>query len=150
MKGPVRLPTKVLKITTRKTVCLVFLLPFQVEVLIALFQPCGEGSKTWDRYELKVHKRLIDLHSSSEIVKQIVRPLPVFQRVESHYVATDEHQLGAGCRSRGHHLGLRGILLTMYHYAVCYLRQHVMTISTTVVSISEHYTCGIQSPTSMA
>ncbi|KAJ7600872.1 ribosomal protein S10 domain-containing protein [Mycena floridula] len=52
VKGPVRLPTKVLKITTRKT-------------------PCGEGSKTWDRYELKIHKRLIDLHSSSEIVKQI-------------------------------------------------------------------------------
>ncbi|KAG8805304.1 40S ribosomal protein S20 [Serendipita sp. 400] len=57
VKGPVRLPTKVLKITTRKT-------------------PCGEGSKTWDRYELKIHKRLIDLHSSSEIVKQIVRVLP--------------------------------------------------------------------------
>ena len=37
-----------------------------------IFQPCGEGSKTWDRYELKIHKRLIDLHSSSEIVKQIV------------------------------------------------------------------------------
>ncbi|ELU37100.1 ribosomal s10p/S20e domain-containing protein [Rhizoctonia solani AG-1 IA] len=53
VKGPVRLPTKVLRITTRKT-------------------PCGEGSKTWDRYELKIHKRLIDLHSSSEIVKQIV------------------------------------------------------------------------------
>ncbi|KAI6024909.1 hypothetical protein PISMIDRAFT_677620 [Pisolithus microcarpus 441] len=52
VKGPVRLPTKVLKITTRKS-------------------PCGEGSKTWDRYELKIHKRLIDLHSSSEIVKQI-------------------------------------------------------------------------------
>ncbi|PAV16537.1 40S ribosomal S20 [Pyrrhoderma noxium] len=52
VRGPVRLPTKVLKITTRKT-------------------PCGEGSKTWDRYELKIHKRLIDLHSSSEIVKQI-------------------------------------------------------------------------------
>ncbi|KAF5383719.1 hypothetical protein D9615_003580 [Tricholomella constricta] len=52
VKGPVRLPTKVLKITMRKT-------------------PCGEGSKTWDCFELKVHKRLIDLHSSSEIVKQI-------------------------------------------------------------------------------
>lgn len=37
-------------------------------------QPCGEGSKTWDRYELKIHKRLIDLHASSEVVKQIVRP----------------------------------------------------------------------------
>jgi small subunit ribosomal protein S20e len=52
VKGPVRLPTKVLKITTRKT-------------------PCGEGSKTWDRYEMRIHKRLIDLHSPSEIVKQI-------------------------------------------------------------------------------
>lgn len=53
VKGPVRLPTKVLRITTRKT-------------------PNGEGSKTWDRYEMRIHKRLIDLHSPSEIVKQIV------------------------------------------------------------------------------
>ena len=52
VKGPVRLPTKVLKITTRKS-------------------PCGEGSKTWDRFEMRVHKRLIDLHSPSEVVKQI-------------------------------------------------------------------------------
>jgi len=53
VKGPVRLPTKVLRITTRKS-------------------PCGEGSKTWDRYEMRIHKRLIDLLSPSEIVKQIV------------------------------------------------------------------------------
>ncbi|XP_065174934.1 small ribosomal subunit protein uS10-like [Sycon ciliatum] len=52
VKGPVRMPTKNLKITTRKT-------------------PNGEGSKTWDRYEMRIHKRLIDLHSPSEIVKQI-------------------------------------------------------------------------------
>eukprot|EP01116_Phalansterium_solitarium_P004429 TRINITY_DN15429_c0_g1_i1.p1 TRINITY_DN15429_c0_g1~~TRINITY_DN15429_c0_g1_i1.p1 ORF type:complete len:127 (+),score=31.80 TRINITY_DN15429_c0_g1_i1:617-997(+) len=52
VKGPIRLPTKFLRITTRKT-------------------PCGEGSKTWDRFEMRVHKRLIDLHSPSEIVKQI-------------------------------------------------------------------------------
>merc|ERR1739840_62903 len=52
VKGPVRMPTKVLRITTRKT-------------------PNGEGSKTWDRYEMRVHKRLIDLHSPSEVVKQI-------------------------------------------------------------------------------
>ncbi len=52
VKGPVRLPTKILRITTRKT-------------------PCGEGSKTWDRYEMRIHKRLIDLNSPSEIVKQI-------------------------------------------------------------------------------
>jgi len=53
VKGPVRMPTKTLRITTRKT-------------------PCGEGSKTWDRYQMRIHKRLIDLHSPSEIVKQIV------------------------------------------------------------------------------
>lgn len=41
VKGPVRLPTKNLKITTRKT-------------------PCGEGSKTWDLYEMRIHKRLIE------------------------------------------------------------------------------------------
>jgi len=52
VKGPVRLPTKILRITTRKT-------------------PCGEGSKTWDRYQMRIHKRVIDLHSPSEIVKQI-------------------------------------------------------------------------------
>merc|ERR1712029_144896 len=52
VKGPVRMPTKVLPITCRKT-------------------PCGEGSKTWDRYQMRIHKRLIDLHSPSEVVKQI-------------------------------------------------------------------------------
>lgn len=52
-KGPVRLPTKTLKITTRKT-------------------PCGEGSKTWDRFEMRIHKRLIDLNAPTEVVKQII------------------------------------------------------------------------------
>ncbi|WPT15008.1 40S ribosomal protein S20 [Picochlorum sp. SENEW3] len=52
VKGPVRMPTKVLKITTRKT-------------------PNGEGSKTWDRFEMRIHKRLIDLQSPAEVVKQI-------------------------------------------------------------------------------
>lgn len=52
VKGPVRIPTKVLRITTRKT-------------------PCGEGSKTWDRYELRIHKRVIDLETSPDMVKQI-------------------------------------------------------------------------------
>ena len=47
----VPLPVK-MRITTRKT-------------------PCGEGTNTWDRFEMRIHKRLIDLHSPSEIVKQI-------------------------------------------------------------------------------
>jgi small subunit ribosomal protein S20e len=52
VKGPVRMPTKHLRIATRKT-------------------PNGNGSKTWDSYEMTIHKRLIDLNSPSEIVKQI-------------------------------------------------------------------------------
>lgn len=52
-QGPVRLPTKVLKITTRKT-------------------PCGEGSKTWDRFQMRIHKRVIDIKSPHDVVRQIV------------------------------------------------------------------------------
>ncbi|QLL34279.1 hypothetical protein HG537_0D01990 [Torulaspora globosa] len=53
-KGPVRLPTKVLKIATRKT-------------------PNGEGSKTWDTYEMRIHKRYIDLEAPVPIVKRITQ-----------------------------------------------------------------------------
>ena len=52
VRGPIRLPTKSLKITTRKS-------------------PCGEGTNTWDRFEIRIHKRIIDLHSPSDVVKQI-------------------------------------------------------------------------------
>ena len=52
VKGPVRMPTKTLKLTVRKS-------------------PCGEGTNTWDRYQLRIHKRLIDLHSPADVVKQI-------------------------------------------------------------------------------
>jgi len=52
VKGPVRMPTKILKITTRQS-------------------PCGEGTNTWDRFEMRIHKRIIDLYSPSDVVKQI-------------------------------------------------------------------------------
>lgn len=52
ISGPVRMPTKVLRITTRKT-------------------PCGEGSKTWDRFQMRIYKRVINLHSPSEVVKHV-------------------------------------------------------------------------------
>merc|ERR1712224_228558 len=51
-KGPVRMPTKKLRLVTRKA-------------------PCGEGTNTWDRFEMRIHKRVIDLHSPSDTVKQI-------------------------------------------------------------------------------
>uniref|UniRef100_A0A8C6GCT0 Small ribosomal subunit protein uS10 domain-containing protein n=1 Tax=Mus spicilegus TaxID=10103 RepID=A0A8C6GCT0_MUSSI len=46
------MPSKTLTITTRKT-------------------PCGKGSKTWDPFQMRIQKQLIDLHSPSETVKQI-------------------------------------------------------------------------------
>ncbi|DBA04617.1 TPA: hypothetical protein N0F65_012200 [Lagenidium giganteum] len=52
VSGPVRLPTKILHLTTRKS-------------------PCGEGTNTYDRFEMRIHKRIIDLHAPSDIVKQI-------------------------------------------------------------------------------
>ena len=52
VKGPVRMPTKTLRITTRKT-------------------PCGEGSKTWDRFQMRIHKRVIDIYCPSSAIKEI-------------------------------------------------------------------------------
>ncbi len=51
-KGPVRLPTRTLMLVTRQS-------------------PCGNGTNTWDRFEMKIYKRLIDLYSPQEVVKQI-------------------------------------------------------------------------------
>ena len=52
VSGPVRMPTKKLRVTTRKS-------------------PCGEGTNTWDCFEMRIHKRLLDLHAPSEVVKKI-------------------------------------------------------------------------------
>nr|GMC96284.1 40S ribosomal protein S20-2 [Ipomoea batatas] len=80
VKGPVRMPTKVLHITTRKS-------------------PCGEGTNTWDRFELRVHKRVIDLFSSPEVVKQITS-ITIEPGVEVERHAALLAQLGV-CRERG-------------------------------------------------
>lgn len=54
IRGPVPLPTKHLKITTRKS-------------------PCGNGTATFDKFEMRVHKRLIDLPSNDKILHSIMR-----------------------------------------------------------------------------
>ena len=52
LRGPIPLPTKKLKLTTRKS-------------------PCGEGTNTWDRLEVRIYKRIIDLISSENTLKMI-------------------------------------------------------------------------------
>ncbi len=58
MRGPIPLPTKKLKLTTRKA-------------------PSGEGKASWERYEMRIHKRLIDLGVNDRALRLIMRvPIP--------------------------------------------------------------------------
>ncbi len=35
--------------------------------------PDGEGSETWDHWEMRVHKRLIDISADERALRQIMR-----------------------------------------------------------------------------
>jgi len=64
MKGPIPLPTKKLKLTTRKS-------------------PCGDGKATWERYEMRIHKRLIDLGVDERALRLVMRvPIPEGLNIE--------------------------------------------------------------------
>ena len=52
VKGPVRMPTKILRLMVRKS-------------------PCGEGTNTFDRFQLRLHKRVVDIIAPSDLVKQL-------------------------------------------------------------------------------
>ena len=54
ISGPVPLPTKRLKVTTRKS-------------------PCGDGTATFDNFEMRIHKRLIDLPANEKVLHHIMR-----------------------------------------------------------------------------
>ena len=68
MRGPIPLPTKRLKVTTRKC-------------------PCGDGKATWERYEMRVHKRLIDLGIDERALRLVMRvPIPEGLNIEIEMV----------------------------------------------------------------
>ena len=54
LRGPIPLPTKKLKVTTRKS-------------------PCGDGKATWERYEMRIHKRLIDMGIDERALRMVMR-----------------------------------------------------------------------------
>jgi len=54
MRGPIPLPTKKLKVTTRRS-------------------PCGDGKASWERFELRIHKRLIDLGLDERALRLVMR-----------------------------------------------------------------------------
>ena len=64
IRGPIPLPTKKLKVTTRKS-------------------PDGEGRATWERYEMRIHKRLIDLGLDERALRLVMRvPIPEGLNIE--------------------------------------------------------------------
>jgi len=68
MRGPIPLPTKKLKVTTRRS-------------------PCGDGTATWERYEMRVHKRLIDLGLDERALRLVMRvPIPEGLNIEIEMV----------------------------------------------------------------
>lgn len=54
ISGPIPLPTRRIVIPTKKA-------------------PDGEGTITWDRWELRIHKRLIDMQADERALRQVMR-----------------------------------------------------------------------------
>ncbi|MAG38159.1 30S ribosomal protein S10 [Candidatus Pacearchaeota archaeon] len=54
MRGPIPLPTRKLKVTTRKS-------------------PCGDGTATFDRFEMRVHRRILDIPAEDRILHPIMK-----------------------------------------------------------------------------
>lgn len=53
VRGPVPLPTKRLMVTTRKA-------------------PSGEGYHTFEHWELRIHKRLIDIEANDRVIRRLM------------------------------------------------------------------------------
>lgn len=54
LRGPIPLPTKHLKVTTRKS-------------------PCGNGTATFDNFEMRVHRRILDIPAEDRILHPIMK-----------------------------------------------------------------------------
>ncbi|MFQ6010386.1 MAG: 30S ribosomal protein S10 [Candidatus Aenigmatarchaeota archaeon] len=58
IRGPIPLPTKKLKVTTMKTPC---------------GDGTGHGNATFDRWEMRIHKRMIDITADERTLRQVMR-----------------------------------------------------------------------------
>lgn len=54
ISGPVPLPTKRLRITTRKS-------------------PCGNGTATFDNFEMRIHSRVIEIPADDRVLHAVMR-----------------------------------------------------------------------------
>ena len=74
LRGPIPLPTKRLVVPCRKS-------------------PDGEGSETWDRWEMRIHRRIIDIGSNERAMRQVVRiPIPEGVKIDIELKEKYEHK----------------------------------------------------------
>ena len=67
-RGPIHLPTKKLKLTVLKT---------------PSGDGTGHGNATWDKWELRIHKRVLDVQADARALRQIMRVnIPTDIRIE--------------------------------------------------------------------
>jgi small subunit ribosomal protein S20e len=70
-RGPVPMPRRRLRITTRRA-------------------PCGNGTETYDHFELRVFKRIIDFTGSAAAVKQVTQiPIEPDVHIEVTVITAD-------------------------------------------------------------
>ena len=66
--GPIPLPTKKMKITTLKT---------------PSGDGTGHGNATWEKWEMRIHKRVLDVQADDRALRQIMRVnIPANIRIE--------------------------------------------------------------------
>ena len=53
VKGPIPLPVKRLNVVTRKS-------------------PCGSGTETYEKWEMKIHRRIIDISADDKAMRQLM------------------------------------------------------------------------------
>ncbi len=53
-KGPIPFPTKKIKVKTRKS-------------------PCGDGSETFEHWEMRIHKRMLEIPGDEAVLRQLMR-----------------------------------------------------------------------------
>ncbi|MBU5537012.1 MAG: 30S ribosomal protein S10 [Candidatus Aenigmatarchaeota archaeon] len=67
-RGPIPLPTKKMRIVTLKTPC---------------GDGTGHGNATWEKWEMRIHKRVLDVQADDRALRQIMRVnIPTDIRIE--------------------------------------------------------------------
>ena len=54
IKGPIPLPTKKLNVVTRKS-------------------PCGNGTETYEKWEMRMHRRILDINADDKAIRHLMR-----------------------------------------------------------------------------